>query len=122
MIVSDDTVTSTSFKILTKGSFNEELSFNFSLTADLTLLSVTIELDGNTVATYVPSLSTVTVGSPYFSRFNATWVPTKLTLIVLNVTSADKGQYRCEVFTTGGGINRWKRIIEVEVFGKRLSQ
>ena len=122
MIVSDDTVTSTSFKILTKGSFNEELSFNFSLTADLTLLSVTIELDGNTVATYVPSLSTVTVGSPYFSRFNATWVPTKLTLIVLNVTSADKGQYRCEVLTIGGGINRWKRIIEVEVFGKRLFQ
>lgn len=121
-IVTDDTVTFTSFKILTKGSFNEELSFNFSLTADLAIVSVTIQLDGNVVATYFPGLATVTVESPYFSRFNATWVPTKLTLIVLNVTSADKGQYRCEVLTTEGDINRWKRIIEVEVFGKRLSQ
>ena len=85
-------------------------------------MSITIQLDGNVVATYFPSLATVTVESPYFSRFNATWVPTKLTLIMLNVTSADKGQYRCEVLTTGGGINRWKRIIEVEIFGKRLSQ
>ncbi|XP_044180336.1 hemicentin-1-like isoform X3 [Acropora millepora] len=115
-IVTDVTVTFTSSKILTKGSLNEELSFNFSLTADLAIVSVTIQLDGNVVATYFPSLATVTVESPYFSRFNATWVPTKLTLIVLNVTSADKGQYRCEVLTTGGGINRWKRIIEVEVF------
>lgn len=121
-IVTDDTVTFTSFKILTKGSFNEELSFNFSLTADLPIVSVTIQLDGNVVATYFPSLATVTVESPYFSRFNATWVPTKLTLIMLNVTSADKGQYLCEVLTTRGGINRWKGIIEVEVFGKRLSQ
>lgn len=121
-IVRDDRVTFTSFKILTKGSFNEEVSFNFSLTADLAIVSVTIQLNGNIVATYFPVLAKVTVGSPYFSRFNATWVPTKLTLIVLNVTSADKGQYRCEVLTIGGGINRWKRIIEVEVFGKRLFQ
>ena len=122
-IVTDDTVTFTSFKILTKGSFNEELSFNFSLTADLPIVSVTIQLNGNVVATYLPSLATVKVASAYFSRFNATWVPTKLTLIVLNVTSADKGQYRCDVLTIRGlTLNMWKRIIEVEVFGKRLSQ
>lgn len=121
-IVRDDRVTFTSFKILTKRSFNEELSFNFSLTADLAIVFVTIQLDGNVVASYLPSLATVTVESAYFSRFNATWVPNKLTLIVLNVTSADTGQYCCAVLTTGSGINRWKRIIEVEVFGKRLSQ
>ena len=122
-IITDHTVTFTSFKILTKGSFNEELSFNFSLTADLPIVSVTIQFDGNVVATYLPSLATVKVASAYFSRFNATWVPTKLTLIVLNVTSADKGQYRCDVLTIRGlTLNMWKRIIEVEVFGKRLSQ
>ncbi|XP_067031184.1 uncharacterized protein [Acropora muricata] len=115
-IVTDVTVTFTSSKILTKGSLNEELSFNFSLTADLAIVSVTIQFDGNVVATYFPGFETVTVESAYFSRFNATWVPTKLTLIVLNVTSADKGQYRCDVLTIGGRINLWKRIIEVEVF------
>ena len=81
-------------------------------------MAVTIELDGDAVATYIPSVGTPSVESALVGRFNVTWVPNKLTLIVLNVTSADKGRYRCEVLTSGGGVKRWKRIIEVDVFGK----
>ena len=116
--VTDDAVTFTSFKNLIKGSLNKQLSFNFSLTADLTIVSVTIELDNDAVATYLPVILTPTVESTFVGRFNVSWVPTKLTLIVLNVSSADKGRYRCEVLTSGGGVKRWKRIIEVDVFGK----
>ncbi|XP_015747419.1 PREDICTED: uncharacterized protein LOC107327177 [Acropora digitifera] len=116
--VTNDIVTFTSFQNLTKGSVNRELSFNFSLTADLTIVAVTIELDGDAAATYVPSARTPSIGSAFVGRFNVTWVPNKLTLIVLNVTSADKGRYRCEVLTSGGSLERWKRIIEVNVFGK----
>ncbi|XP_015768091.1 PREDICTED: fibroblast growth factor receptor 2-like isoform X5 [Acropora digitifera] len=114
--VTNDIVTFTSFQNLTEGSVNRELSFNFSLTADLTIVAVTIELDGDAAATYVPSARTPSIELAFVGRFNVTWVPNKLTLIVLNVISADKGRYRCEVLTSGGGLERWKRIIEVDVF------
>ncbi|XP_044164816.1 fibroblast growth factor receptor 2-like isoform X1 [Acropora millepora] len=110
--VTDTTITSTTYKNLTKGFFNEELSCGFNLTADMSLVAVSFELGHVTVASYLPSHSLV---NSYYSRFNATWVPTKLTLIVVNVTSDDKGEYRCRVQAFSGGLKMWLRKIEVDV-------
>ena len=52
------------------------------------------------------------------SRFNATWVPSRLTLILLNVTSADEGEYVCEVMTFRGSVETWVRKTQVSLLGK----
>ncbi|XP_044180520.1 neurotrimin-like, partial [Acropora millepora] len=109
-IVADTTVVSKTSENLTKGSLNEELSCGFSLTADLSIIIVTMAFGVNTLATYAPSKVLVDPG--FVGRGNATWIPTKLTLIVFNVTTADAGIYTCKVFTTGG---TWAREIEVTI-------
>ncbi|XP_068733578.1 fibroblast growth factor receptor 4-like isoform X3 [Montipora capricornis] len=106
---------STAHTTLTKGFINEEISCNFSLTADLSVLSVTMSFEADPVATYVRSPPELSVDARFASRFNATWIPTKLTLIVFNVTAADEGEYRCSVLTSGGGIKTWTRAIQVTV-------
>ncbi|XP_068733579.1 hemicentin-1-like [Montipora capricornis] len=113
--ITDVAITSSTNKNLTKGFINEEISCNFSLTADLSVLSVAMSFEGDTVATYVRSPPELSVDVRFASRFNATWIPTKMTLIVFNVTTADEGEYRCSVLTSGGGIKTWVRIIEVAV-------
>ena len=52
------------------------------------------------------------------SRFNVTWVPNKLTLIFFNATSANEGEYACEVLSVGGSVQTWRRIIQVLLLGK----
>ena len=78
-------------------------------------MTVTFELGGVPVASYFQSLY---VASRFASRFNATWAPTKLTLIVFNVTSDDKGEYSCRVQAFSSGLKTWLRKIEVDVLGK----
>ena len=111
--ITDAKISSTTHTTLTKGFINEELSCNFSLTADLSVLTVRMGFDGDNVATYIPS--TGIIPGSFVSRFSATWVPTKMSLIVFNVTTADAGEYSCEVTTIDG---TWTRTIQVAVLGK----
>ncbi|XP_068733577.1 uncharacterized protein [Montipora capricornis] len=113
--ITDVAITSSTNTSLTKGFINEELSCNVSLTADLSVVSVTMSFEADPVATYVRSPPELSVDARFASRFNATWIPTKLTLIVFNVTAADEGEYRCSVLTSGGGIKTWTRAIQVTV-------
>ena len=78
-------------------------------------MAVSFELGLATVASYFQSHSSV---NSFNSRFSATWVPTKLTLIVFNVTSDDKGEYSCRVQAFSGGLKTWLRKIKVDVLGK----
>ena len=78
-------------------------------------MAVSFELGLTTVASYFPSHSFV---NSFDNRFNASWAPTKLTLIVFNVTSDDKGEYSCRVQAFSGGLKTWLRKIEVDVLGK----
>ena len=78
-------------------------------------MTVSFEFGGVTVASYFDRPS---VENSFASRFNATWVPTKLTLIVFNVTSDDKGEYLCRVQANARGLKTWQRKIEVDVLGK----
>ena len=111
--VTDATVISKTNKTLTKGSLDEELSCDFSLTADLSVIMVTMNFGNNPMATY--AASTLFVDPRFVSRGNASWIPTKLTLIVFNVTTADEGLYNCKVTTAAG---TWIRVFQVTVLGK----
>ncbi|XP_067030299.1 uncharacterized protein [Acropora muricata] len=103
------------------GSFDEEVSCNFTLTSDLRLITVSMKLQSSSIATYVQSKHALSVQPGFESRFNATWVPNRLTLILFNVTPADKGKYRCEVLTleiASGSVQTWERIIQVSLLEK----
>ena len=105
-------------KSLVKGSMNAELNCNFSLTTDLRLIVVSMKFGITPVATYLRSQQALSVVQGFRSRFNATWVPSSLTLILLNVTSADEGEYLCEVMTFGRSVYTWVRKIQVSLLGK----
>ncbi|XP_068686967.1 fibroblast growth factor receptor 4-like isoform X2 [Montipora foliosa] len=119
--ITDVAITSSTNTSLTKGFINEELSCNFSLTADLSIITVTMNFEADTIATYVPSTPELSIDVRFASRFNATWIPSKMALIVFNVTTADEGEYRCAVLTLGGGIKTWIRTIQVAVLGSSHS-
>ncbi|XP_067030223.1 uncharacterized protein [Acropora muricata] len=101
---------------LTKGFPDEELSCSFSLSADLTLITVSMKFDGSSIANFVQLHHALSVQSGSESRFNVTWVPNKMTLLWFNVTSADEGEYRCEVLSFGGSaVETWARTIQVSL-------
>ena len=85
---------------------------------DLSIITVSMKSGVSTIATYLQSRQALSVTTSFMSRFSASWVPNKLTLILLNVTSADEGEYRCEVVTFGGSVQTWIRKIQVSVQGK----
>ena len=119
--VTDPATISKANKSLIKGSFDEEVSCNFTLTSDLSLITVSMQLKRSPIATYVQRQHALSVQPGSESRFNATWVPNRLTLILFNVTPADKGEYRCEVLTHAigsGSVQIWARIIQVSLLGK----
>ena len=119
--VTDPAIISKANKSLIKGSFDEEVSCNFTLTSDLRLITVSMKLQSSSIANYVQSKHALSVQPGFKSRFNATWVPNRLTLILFNVTPADKGEYRCEVLTleiASSSVQTWERIIQVSLLGK----
>ena len=119
-IVTDPATVSEVNKSLIKGSLNEEVNCNFSLTAGLSLITVSMKFEGSSIVNYVrlQDQHVVSVQPGFERRFNATWDPNRLTLILFNVTSADEGEYRCEVLTFGSSGQTWARIIQVSLLGK----
>ena len=103
-------------KSLIKGSINEELSCNFSLTAGLRITVVSMKIGGRAVVTFVPNLKTPSVEPSFASRLKATWLPYKLTLIFFNVTAAEEKEYLCQVSVTPP--QTWIRKIHVSLVGK----
>ena len=118
--VTDASSISRTNKQVIQGSLNEELSCNFSLTPDLNITTVTMIFRGRPAVTFVPNVLPH-VELAFTERFNAVWVPNKLTLIIFNVTSAEEGEYGCEVVTIGTSARTWIRKIQLLVVGK-LSQ
>ena len=116
--VTDKSNVSAASRSLIKGFPNEELSCNFSLTANLSVITVLLKFGESLVAAFVPSQQAPTVSQGYQSRLNATWVPNKLSLIFFNITDADQGKYTCEVISVGGSAQTWTRTIEVSLLGK----
>ena len=94
------------------------LSWNFSLTS-VTLFSVIIRFNTDTLALSGPGGSAAQVRDAYKDKFNFTWISQRLTLVIFNVTAAydgSKGKFSCELITSEGG---WIRKIQVKIVGKR---
>lgn len=85
---------------------------------DLSIITVSMKSGASTIATDLQSRQALSVTTRYMNCFKASWAPNKLTLILLNVTSADEGEYRCEVKTFGGWVQTWIRKIQVSLLGK----
>ncbi|XP_067030288.1 protein amalgam-like isoform X2 [Acropora muricata] len=113
--VTDPSSIATAYINLTKGFADEELSCNFSLSADLSLVAASIKLGGSSVASFVQDQRVLSIQPGFENRFNVTWVPTKLTLILLDVTSAEEGEYRCEVLSVGSLVQTWARTIQASL-------
>ena len=80
-----------------------------------------MQLGGTPVASFAQSQQVLSVPPDFKSRFNVTWVPNKLTLVFFQVTSADEGEFGCDVLTLGSPgavIQTWKRNIQVSLLGK----
>ena len=105
----------TSYIQLYEGSTNQPLNWSFSLELE-TLLLVTLSFDSSAIATIDPLTGGVAVAQA--SRVNVTWVNGNVTLIILNVTSADEGVYSCEL--TGSYTNSWRRKIQVDTVGNLI--
>ena len=119
-IITDVSVIRTINRNLTKG-FEEQLSWNFSSSADSTLITVTVELTSinKALATYVAQTGLLSVSNDFQDRFNVTWIPSKITLTIFNVTSDDEDSFICKVLSVGGSrLNTWERKIQVTVLGK----
>ena len=102
----------TNYIQLYEGSTNQPLNWSFSLELDI-LLFVTLSFDGSFIATIDPSTGSFSVNQGFTSRVNVTWVNGNVTLIILNVTSADEGVYSCQLT----GTNSWRRNIRVATVG-----
>lgn len=98
---------------LYEGSTNQPLNWSFSLELE-TLLLVTLSFDSSAIATIYPLTGGVAVAQA--SRVNVTWVNGNVTLIILNVTSADEGVYSCQLT----GTNSWRRNIRVATVGNLI--
>lgn len=101
---------------LYEGSTNQPLNWSFSLELE-TLLLVTLSFDSSVIATIDPSTGIVAINQGFTTRVNVTLVNGNVTLIILNVTSADEGVYSCELT---GFSNSWRRKIQVATLGNLI--
>ena len=102
----------TSYIQLYEGSTNQPLNWSFSLELE-TLLLVTLRFDSSVIAIIDPSTGIVAINQD----FSVIWVNGNVTLIILNVTSADEGVYSCELT---GSSNSWRRKIQVATLGNLI--
>lgn len=109
---------------LREGSVNELLRWNFSLSKFVSL-QVYLFFDG-AYAALIDHGTTGFVGvyERFISRFNISWIPPSYaTLIIFNVTTADKGTFRFEVWSyeTKISLKVWKCDLKVTIVGMPIS-
>lgn len=102
-----------------EGPTNVPLRWNFSLTADLNLILITLSSDNINVATVVPSAGIAGIQAGFEGGFNVTWILQRATLIIFNVTADENGEFGYALITFQGANNKlWKRKTTVEIVGK----
>ena len=102
---------------LLEGSTNVELNWNFSLTQDLTFSRLDLQLGSSTVAT-VSQSGQSDISTIFRGRVNVRWIPQKVSLTILKVSTHDDGEFSCIVTTFRGGSIGWRRKIKVTVLGE----
>ena len=105
-----------------EGKINATLSWNFSLTADVSLNTLNLKLNDVTIAGALSS-GQHGVLDGFKERFDISWFPNqRVTLVIFSVTANEKGAYACEVSTTERFVTKvWKSKIQVNVVGKLLN-
>ena len=118
----DENVYHTNSTQFLEGSNHSTLSWNFSLTSDLSFGSLKLKLNGVSIAGALWS-GQHGVLDGFKKRFDISWIPIqRVTLVIFNVTTNEDGIYACEVSTTEGLVSKvWKSKIEVDVVGKLLN-
>jgi len=116
---SDVNVYHTNSTQLLEGATNATLSWNFSLTPDLSFNSLSLEFNDEIIGGVLASglaglIDAVT------ERFNFIWIPKqKATLMIFNVNSNESGTYDCVVNTEQGfDTKAWISKIQVDVVGR----
>ena len=117
--ISEYTTEHTAKKVQACEGFPKVLSWNFSITADLSFSSLSINLH-STIIGGVLSSGQAGIQSGFTDRFNFSWIPSQeFTLIIFNVTADDNATFTCVLtLTEGFGTNPWKSNIQVDVVGK----
>ena len=103
---------------LQEGVTDSPLSWNFSFSSDLSLLSLTVTFNGDNLAGVLSGQAAL--ANPSDQRFNFIWIANeKFTLIISNVTDDESGMYKCALnLCQGIFCNNWESTIKVEVVGK----
>jgi len=102
-----------------EGSNHSTLSWNFSLTPDLSFNALNLKLNDVHIAGALSS-GQHGVLDGFKERFDISWFPNqRVTLVIFNVTTNENGIYVCEVSTNEGFVGKvWKSKIQVNVVGK----
>ncbi|XP_068733594.1 immunoglobulin superfamily member 10-like [Montipora capricornis] len=100
---------------LLEGSINASLSWNFSLSSDLSFSALTVSLGGTIIAGVVSSGPAVQAG--FGNKFDIRWIPfQRVTLIIFNVTTEVNGTFSCTITATKGfGVVNFGSNIQVHV-------
>jgi len=104
-----------------EGKINATLSWNFSLTADLSFNTLNLKLNDVTIAGALSS-GQHGVLDGFKERFDISWIPNQRVTLIFNVSTNEDGTYACEVSTTERFVTKvWKSKIQVNVVGKLLN-
>ena len=119
--ISDHNVDHSKSTQLREGSINASLSWNFSLSEDLSLISLNLKFNNGFIGGVSPQGQAGIAGA-YIERFQFIWIPSKrATLIIYNVTMVDNGTFSCDVTVYDSvdfSSKTWTSKIQVNVVGK----
>lgn len=102
---------------LIEDTINASLSWNFSLSSGLTLNSVFLKLETDTIAVVDNQKQKVSAG--YKDKYAINWVLNqRITLVIFKVTSEHNATFACEVLASGNGFAIWRSEVQVDVFGR----
>jgi len=101
-----------------EGKINATLSWNFSLTPDLSFNTLNLKLNDVPIAGALSS-GQHGVLDGFKERFDVSWFSNQRFTLIFNVSTNEGGSYSCEVATTEGFVGKvWKSKIQVNVVGK----
>ena len=102
---------------LIEGSINASLSWNFSLSSDLTLVSVNIRL--GTVGIAVVNGQKQEVLENFRDKYAINWISNqRMTLVIFKVTTEHNATFACDVFAIKSLTSSWRSHVQVDVVGR----
>lgn len=102
---------------LIEGTINASLSWDFSLSSDLTFDSVSLGLGAVGIA--VVDGPTIEVLEGFKDKYAINWIPNqRITLVIFRVTTEHNNTFVCEIIAKRGTKRTWTSNVQVDVVGK----